>query len=160
MELETDFLSCNLANSPPKSDLKDEQKLKFKDKVLTKFISGLYSKLCESGEESFCLPLDDMNCFLFQYKHTPPTPPKMLQEIEFEWLSFEHQQTLKTTKPVQENEVPYFTEPHLQMELKLVIFTNENLLLRRIIDYINGKFTAKQISALSNTNINYVKEAI
>ena len=73
MELETDFLSCSLAGSAPKSDLKDNQKIDLKEKVLSNFVSQLYGKLTSSTQEAFCLPLDDMNVFTLSFKSICPS---------------------------------------------------------------------------------------
>mmetsp|Transcript_18396 Transcript_18396/g.31455 ORF Transcript_18396/g.31455 Transcript_18396/m.31455 type:complete len:97 (+) Transcript_18396:493-783(+) len=77
MELETDFLSCQLAGSVPKSDQKDPLKIKNKDK-LSDVVRQLF--LCLTYPESrqinlgqdikFSIGIDELNCFSFSLEST------------------------------------------------------------------------------------------
>ena len=76
MELETDFLSCTLQGSAPKSDLKDPRKIANKDQ-LQQVIQMIYSNLAEdtgrmkdpNSLPSFCIPLDELNCLCLSFKN-------------------------------------------------------------------------------------------
>mmetsp|Transcript_31761 Transcript_31761/g.48731 ORF Transcript_31761/g.48731 Transcript_31761/m.48731 type:complete len:82 (-) Transcript_31761:199-444(-) len=66
MELESDFLSCTLAGSAPKSDLKDPTKIEEKER-LGWVIQELYTNLVEQKTETFAIPVDDANCLVFSF---------------------------------------------------------------------------------------------
>ena len=137
MELESDFLSCHLVGSQPKSEDKDPVKVQYKER-LQYFIKDLFTQLSEETQKSFCIPIDDLNCF---------------------GLNLEEKCTDSKIE-LKPNDVPIFIEPHLKQNLSQAIIKDQNLLLSRIFFFLDGKNTILQISVGSQTNIEYVYDAI
>lgn len=70
MELETDFLSCQDPQSPPKSDIKDNKKLAQKN-ILDQVVFQFY-KMLKQGEGTHAIPIDELNCFTFSFDSILP----------------------------------------------------------------------------------------
>ena len=102
---------------------------------------------------TFCIKIDDSNSLTFNLGH--------FDQIEGKNSLFDlSENTFQDTESIRDHDVPHLVEPHLIFDLKQSVKNEQNLILVRIVDFIQNENTISQIAELSKTAIKHVREAI
>ena len=112
--------------------------------------------MTQQKHKTFNIKFDDYNCLSFNLGHFDENRYKEKNQNDLDIKTKDGLSDLD----INDFDVPHLVDPHFIGDLKKLIKKNENLVLDRIIDFIQNENTVGDIATQSKTHIKHVKEAI